>query len=211
MLIVGVLGLVAPAQAVNFTVTSTPYTAGAPTTTQMCADAVCEPRWSGDFAIVTGSVVNKYLKPAGLSDTDKYVVVPDPLGSPGGSADLSFVGIGPLKSISFLWGSIGPATNALRLYHDGNVNPFVVNVAGLISNNPLETAVERINRWVTITGDQSFMADRLNFSHTGRAAEMANFGIDVVPEPSSWAMMIAGFGLVGASARRRQTVTPVCA
>ena len=29
-----------------------------------------------------------------------------------------------------------------------------------------------------------------------------------VPEPASWAMMIAGFGLVGAAARRRrQTVT----
>ena len=27
-----------------------------------------------------------------------------------------------------------------------------------------------------------------------------------VPEPSSWAMLIAGFGLVGAVARRRQTV-----
>ena len=28
-----------------------------------------------------------------------------------------------------------------------------------------------------------------------------------VPEPSSWAMMIAGFGLVGAMARRRKTAT----
>jgi hypothetical protein len=27
-----------------------------------------------------------------------------------------------------------------------------------------------------------------------------------VPEPASWAMMIAGFGLVGAAARRRRTV-----
>ena len=29
----------------------------------------------------------------------------------------------------------------------------------------------------------------------------------VVPEPSSWAMLIAGFGLVGASARRRRRIT----
>lgn len=33
------------------------------------------------------------------------------------------------------------------------------------------------------------------------AGEVANLG--VVPEPSSWAMMIAGFGLVGAAMRRR--------
>jgi hypothetical protein len=31
-------------------------------------------------------------------------------------------------------------------------------------------------------------------------------GSDVVPEPASWAMLIAGFGLVGAAMRRRQTV-----
>jgi hypothetical protein len=29
----------------------------------------------------------------------------------------------------------------------------------------------------------------------------------VIPEPATWAMMIAGFGLVGAAARRRQAVT----
>ena len=31
-------------------------------------------------------------------------------------------------------------------------------------------------------------------------------GTAVVPEPTSWAMLIAGFGLVGAAARRRRTV-----
>jgi hypothetical protein len=30
--------------------------------------------------------------------------------------------------------------------------------------------------------------------------------VDGIPEPTSWAMLIAGFGLVGASARRRRTV-----
>jgi hypothetical protein len=32
-------------------------------------------------------------------------------------------------------------------------------------------------------------------------------GGDVVPEPATWAMMIAGFGLVGSAMRRRRTVT----
>ena len=31
-----------------------------------------------------------------------------------------------------------------------------------------------------------------------------NFTAAAVPEPASWAMMIAGFGLVGATARRRR-------
>ncbi len=29
-------------------------------------------------------------------------------------------------------------------------------------------------------------------------------GVDVIPEPSSWAMLITGFGLIGATARRRR-------
>jgi len=33
------------------------------------------------------------------------------------------------------------------------------------------------------------------------------FGQGVVPEPAAWALMIAGFGLVGASLRRRQQVS----
>jgi hypothetical protein len=31
-------------------------------------------------------------------------------------------------------------------------------------------------------------------------------GTGVVPEPASWAMLIAGFGLVGATQRRRKVV-----
>ena len=42
-------------------------------------------------------------------------------------------------------------------------------------------------------------------------AAMAGIGqvlrIDMVPEPASWAMMIAGFGLVGAAVRRRRMAT----
>lgn len=36
-------------------------------------------------------------------------------------------------------------------------------------------------------------------------------GIGVIPEPATWAMMIAGFGLVGAAARRRREGTVVSA
>lgn len=34
----------------------------------------------------------------------------------------------------------------------------------------------------------------------------ANFTVSQVPEPASWAMLIAGFGLTGAAMRRRRTV-----
>jgi hypothetical protein len=35
------------------------------------------------------------------------------------------------------------------------------------------------------------------------------FGIAAVPEPGSWAMLIAGFGLVGATSRRRRAAVVV--
>lgn len=42
---------------------------------------------------------------------------------------------------------------------------------------------------------------------TGLRVEFADSNVAVVPEPSTWAMMIAGFGVVGfAMRRRRQTV-----
>jgi hypothetical protein len=40
------------------------------------------------------------------------------------------------------------------------------------------------------------------FSFFGRDA----LSIGTIPEPSSWAMLIAGFGLVGATLRRRRVI-----
>jgi hypothetical protein len=40
----------------------------------------------------------------------------------------------------------------------------------------------------------------------GQTTGQIAFGLTHVPEPASWAMMIAGFGLVGAAARRRRPV-----
>ncbi|MBM6577743.1 PEP-CTERM sorting domain-containing protein [Microvirga sp. SRT01] len=37
----------------------------------------------------------------------------------------------------------------------------------------------------------------------------SNAGIGAVPEPSTWAMMIVGFGMVGGAMRRRRVSTKV--
>jgi hypothetical protein len=56
---------------------------------------------------------------------------------------------------------------------------------------------------------------RLTFAATGTADSLGGYLDDirissVVPEPASWAMLLAGFGLIGAAARRRRP-TPVIA
>ena len=43
----------------------------------------------------------------------------------------------------------------------------------------------------------------INFN--GGLGIVDNFSVAAVPEPASWAMLITGFGLVGAAARRRRT------
>ena len=55
-----------------------------------------------------------------------------------------------------------------------------------------------------------FGNDRVNqvvFSATGDAFEFDNIAAGAVPEPATWAMLIAGFGMVGASMRRRKMTT----
>jgi hypothetical protein len=54
--------------------------------------------------------------------------------------------------------------------------------------------------------------DILSFAATGKNDSLGGYIDDIslsgaVPEPTSWAMMIAGFGAVGAAMRRRRTAT----
>lgn len=62
------------------------------------------------------------------------------------------------------------------------------------------TAGERVGFWARPTsGSLGLQAIGLTLTVTDPRR-----GDDVVPEPSSWAMMIAGFGLVGAATRRKR-------
>ncbi len=67
---------------------------------------------------------------------------------------------------------------------------------------------------VTVSGATNLVTVSLNSAGLSALNEAANAGTafnvggslsfgDVVPEPASWAMLIAGFGLVGAAMRRR--------
>jgi hypothetical protein len=183
----------------------------------MCGitDPACRNRWTGAYIITTHSVHNRHLIPAGW--TGEYAAVPGPL-TVGGTAFLSFAGIGPIHSWSLLWGSAGP-NNQLQLFHTGSVSPYVVNMSDVISTNMAEPLTTRINRWVTISGDVPFTPTAARFSHPNFAFEATAFGIKPfitpfsgdVPEPSTWAMLIAGFGLTGMAMRRRQRMARVSA
>lgn len=60
-----------------------------------------------------------------------------------------------------------------------------------------------------VIGDGRFITS-ITLSSTQNSFEVDNLSISAVPEASTWAMMIVGFGLVG-SAMRRRTVARVAA
>lgn len=54
----------------------------------------------------------------------------------------------------------------------------------------------------------TFAGDMLSFDLSASSPSDSIRILTAVPEPASWTMLIAGFGLVGAAARRRRTAEP---
>lgn len=83
-------------------------------------------------------------------------------------------------------------------------NAMFANGAGLPSNADIEMTHTALFSMSIATADDQFGPTdywaAFNDITTGE-------GTPGVPEPASWALMIAGFGLVGAAARRRAAIT----
>lgn len=94
--------------------------------------------------------------------------------------------------------------------NDSENNAIVTLGSGIdvfVSGNNFSSGATRIN----VSFDQGQLVDKIIFSNgdgynawNGLAMEVAD-PVAGVPEPSSWAMMIVGFGFVGLGMRRRQS------
>lgn len=113
-----------------------------------------------------------------------------------------------LVSISFYWGSIDTGNRVDVLDSIGNVI-FTITGAGLPPSNGNQSA-SNTNRRVFFSAGPGERISGLRLTSTNVAFEFDDFAANV-PEPQSWAMMIVGFGLVGAAARRRTRMTAVTA
>lgn len=198
------------------TVTSTDYGLAAPAGTDVLVDfnGVLPGSFTltGNFAIVNGSVSGQYAAPADSTTTQTttdYLVVPGT--GVDGFADL-WNGTG-YNQVSFLWGSIDNYNDIQLL--DAAGNPFGLTFNGDDPNvaDPTATGGQQgpgTNRRVFFTqGSGDPLIYGVRFSNNGqRAFEIENVAFGgAVPEPATWAMLIAGFGLVGGAMRRRRTST----
>ncbi len=154
------------------------------------------PRWSGPIFTTT---TETRARP--LGSTGGFISV-GPADGRTGTLDLT--GLNPLNAISFLWGSIDEYNSFDVLGADGVVLASFTgsDVWNPANGNQTEVNTNRIVR-LDFTGETRTAVTGLRFNSFGNAFEVDNIALAAVPEPATWAMMIGGFGLVGAAARRR--------
>jgi hypothetical protein len=155
----------------------------------------------GPTITAAGSTGGLRAAPAGTPNGGVY----RSLGN-GGSSLFDFSGWTrgrPLQSASLYWGSVDAYNFVDVINGSGNV---IRTVGG--SSLPMFNGNQTLpvtNRRVFLTFDAAENVTALRMRSTGVAFEFDNIAASmaVVPEPASWALMIAGFGMIGYALRRQ--------
>jgi len=127
----------------------------------------------------------------------------------GGSATINFAP--GVRAFQFDWGSID-TYNTLTVVSTAGTSVFVPggNFPNAANGNQVAPGT---NGRFTVRGStagETFVS--MTLTSDQNSFEIDNLATGVIPEPAIWAMLIAGFGLVGAAMRRqRQTTARVSA
>lgn len=157
----------------------------------------------GNVIIAAGSTGGVRAAPAGTAAGGVYMSI----GS-GGSSTFDFTGIidanKKLGSVSLYWGSID-AFNTVEFLDANNVviQSFGGNQLPQFNGDQTEAVT---NRRVDFVFNSLEKVTKVRFGSSSNAFEFDSIGASMaaVPEPAAWLTMIAGFGLVGVTARRRR-------
>lgn len=147
--------------------------------------------------IYPGSVSGVAAEPATGDQGDAFLAV-----LAGGNALFSFAA--PLTQFSFDYGS-ADTYNLLEIFYVGGgsesfTGQDVINVGTADGNQ----SAPRTNGRLTVNGNGGLISS-FRVSSSQNSFELDNVAtITAVPEPSIWALMILGFGIIGHSMRRRR-------
>ena len=172
-----------------------PYSGPVPTYT---FEPGSQPAFVGGGIVGPGTSPGLFAQPYG--STGLYYSVGPSTTSPG---TIDLTSFGNIFTLSFIWGSVDTYNTLEFLAADG-----VTVLESFVGNdifNPADgdQTDPNTNPLVTFTldGSDAGAFSYLRLSSTQNAFEIDNIGV-AVPEPSTWAMMLFGFGAVGFAMRR---------
>ncbi len=153
----------------------------------------------GDGVVESGSSANKFAAPAG--DTTHYLAT----GFTKGGLNVETATFSKeFTKFGLYWGSID-AYNTI-IFKDGATTVFTLtgNAVPLALGNGNQHS-DLSNKFVNFDF-QGKTFDQVVFESTRPSFEVDNLAVaGAIPELSTWAMMLAGFGLVGLQIRRRKS------
>ncbi len=152
--------------------------------------------WSAAPSVRLGSRSGVATAPAGVNNSFGVVT------TAAGGAREATLRTPALRSISFYWGSVD-AHNRVQLLGTAGQTLLTLNGNSFSPANGRWNAA-LTNRRVGFHALPGSEIGGLRFIARGVAFEFDSIAANAVPEPASWAMLITGFGLVGAMARRRR-------
>ena len=168
---------------------------------------------TGGFAIFdTADGWTKGAGTAGIEIQDNVAGAPAPTGgaqfveldSTGNSTMYYDLAVGGTFNIDFLYSprpNVGSASNPISVY----LNGVKLSPPGTLTGGPLGAT-----SWMSYSTNHFSAAagSRIEFRAEGTSDSLGgyvdNITISTAPEPSSWAMMLVGFGGLGALLRRRR-------
>ena len=151
---------------------------------------------TSNAAIRTGDMAGMWAEP-GFSDGSAYLAV-----NQGGIATITSSGTG-YQSVSFFIGSIDSFNTVQVLSTTGALIASYTGSAFTATPNG-DQDLAATNRRITITREATdALIGSVRFLSAGNALEVDNV-VFAVPEPSTWALMLFGFGMVGTATRYRR-------
>ncbi len=157
-------------------------TAASAATTIIDFNDLTAPGFTGDFSVLTTGIGGVAAAP----NATPFLVVPS-VNSPSGTA--TYTSPYQITSFAFEWGT--PDSYNTVSFYSGTT--LVSSVTGAGKSAGVYTYNFASSDYVTSVA----------FRSSSKAFELDNVSVTAVPEPGTWALMLAGFGMVGFAARRR--------